>query len=125
MQGVQIYIEARDRDSGNTSQLISRFRLTATTEILVLNEPSGNLMIDGGLVTINVNITVYCAQNFQGSDCTQCIPGFTGPMCDENIDDCVGVDCSGNTVCVDGVNTFMCQGMILQLVYQITTTSLF
>ena len=50
---------------------------------------------------------MLCAQNFGGSDCTQCIPGFTGPNCDV-VDDCVGVTCSGNGQCVDGVNSFSC-----------------
>ena len=61
----------------------------------------------GAFVSINVNITVLCAQNFGGADCTQCVPGFTGPNCDE-VDDCVGVTCSGNGLCVDGVGTFQC-----------------
>ena len=38
-----------------------------------------------------------------------CDPGFTGELCQTNIDDCVGVTCSGNGVCVDGVNSFTCQ----------------
>ena len=25
-----------------------------------------------------------------------CLTGFTGLNCEENIDDCVGVDCNGN-----------------------------
>ena len=60
----------------------------------------------GTFVVINVNITVLCAQNFGGSDCTQCVPGFTGPNCDE-VDDCIGVNC-GNGRCVDGVDSFSC-----------------
>ena len=62
----------------------------------------------GSYVTMNLNITAFCAQNFEGSDCTQCIPGFTSANCDVNIDDCIGVTCSGNGWCVDGhgVNTF-------------------
>ena len=46
--------------------------------------------MSGTFVTMNVNITALCAQNFEGSDCTQCIPGAN---CDVNIDDCVGVSC--------------------------------
>ena len=64
--------------------------------------------IFGTFVTMNVNITALCAQNFEGSDCTQCIPGFTGTNCDVNIDDCVGVNCNGNGVCVDGIGSFSC-----------------
>jgi Notch-like protein len=105
MQDVQLYIEIRDRDDGNTSQQISATRHSVT---LPLNQPSGNIAIrEFGFATINANIRVICAQNFQGSDCTQCIPGFTGAMCDE-IDDCLGEMCSGNGQCVDGPNTFTC-----------------
>ncbi|XP_069119516.1 LOW QUALITY PROTEIN: protein crumbs homolog 1-like [Argopecten irradians] len=39
----------------------------------------------------------------------QCIPGYTGTDCETNIDDCVGVSCSGpNKVCRDLVNTHEC-----------------
>lgn len=29
-------------------------------------------------------------------------------MCDVNIDDCIGINCSGNGQCVDGINSFIC-----------------
>ena len=65
-----------------------------------------------GFVTMDLSITVLCALNFQGTDCTQCIrDGFSGPNCTEQINDCVGVDC-GNGVCVDGVNSFTCDECI-------------
>ena len=83
-------------------------------------------------ITMDLTITVFCAKNFEGSNCTQCGPGLTGPdcndcgdngvcrnvvnsfqcmcspgftgvLCQTNIDGCVGVDCTGNgwcTVCV-------------------------
>ena len=93
------------------------------------------------IVTMNLTITVFCEDNFEGSDCTQCVPagfigpdcngidycycsgngecrmdtihctcdpGFTGELCQTNIDECIGVTCSGNGVCVDGVDTFTC-----------------
>ena len=41
-------------------------------------------------------------------DC-MCDPGYTGEVCQTNIDDCVGVNCSGNGECMDGVNTFTCE----------------
>ncbi len=41
-------------------------------------------------------------------ECT-CDPGFTGDRCQINIDDCTGVNCSGNGICVDGNNTFSCE----------------
>ena len=58
-------------------------------------------------VTMDLSVTVLCAPNFQGADCTQCIQAeFTGPNCD-GMDDCVGVDCV-NGVCVDGLNSYSC-----------------
>ena len=38
-----------------------------------------------------------------------CDPDFTGELCQTNIDDCVGVNCSGKGQCVDGVNNFICE----------------
>ena len=37
-----------------------------------------------------------------------CDPDFTGMECEVNIDDCVGVNCSGNGQCVDEINSFSC-----------------
>ena len=37
-----------------------------------------------------------------------CDPGFTGELCQTNIDECVGVGCSGNGECLDEVNSFTC-----------------
>ena len=38
-----------------------------------------------------------------------CVSGFTGELCQINTDDCMGMDCSGNGRCVDGVNNFTCE----------------
>ena len=38
-----------------------------------------------------------------------CDPGFTGELYQANIDECVGVNCSGNRECLDGVNSFTCE----------------
>ena len=48
-----------------------------------------------GFVTMDLNITVVC------------VPGFTGPDC-QTVDNCVGVNCSGNGLCVNGMDSFMC-----------------
>ena len=41
--------------------------------------------------------------------CT-CDDGFTGPerRCEVNINECEGVNCSGNGRCIDGVDSFHC-----------------
>jgi hypothetical protein len=37
-----------------------------------------------------------------------CFSGYTGSECQTNINDCIGVNCSGNRVCLDGVNSYEC-----------------
>lgn len=59
-------------------------------------------------VTMDVAVSVRCAGNFQEPDCIQCDLGFTGADCEVNINECAGVNCSGNGVCVDGINSFTC-----------------
>ena len=54
---------------------------------------------------MDLSVTALCAQNFGGSDCTQCV---TGHNCDAEVDDCVGVTCNGNGQCVDDVDSFSC-----------------
>ena len=59
---------------------------------------------------MDLTITVLCDQNFQGQDCTQCVPGFPGPDC-ANIDDCEEINCSGNgqlVQCVEEMDSFSC-----------------
>ena len=145
MQGIQLYIEIRDADG--SSYIFVDFitlNLTATVTQSIQQNYTGMYNI----VTMDLTITVFCEVNFGGSDCTQCVPGLTGPNCNEtdhcfgvncsgngeclsmdgmgtihcicepgftgelcqiNIDNCVGVDCSGNSRCVDGVNSFTCE----------------
>ena len=58
-------------------------------------------------VTMDLRVTVFCAENFGGLDCTQCVPGLTGPDCNET-DYCFGVNCSGNGECRNTDNSFQC-----------------
>ena len=79
----------------NASELIDEIRWNITQNGGV---PSGIIHLTGlyEIVTMEMNITVLC------------VPGFTGMMCEEDIDDCVTVSCSGNGQCVDGVDSFIC-----------------
>ena len=40
-------------------------------------------------------------------DCT-CALGFTGSVCDNDIDDCSSNPCENGGTCVDGVNRYTC-----------------
>ena len=60
-------------------------------------------------------VGVVCGENrhcVDGVDvyvCT-CDSGFAGRKCEINIDDCEGVNCSGNRGrCIDGINSFQCE----------------
>ena len=48
-----------------------------------------------------------CIQENEESIC-QCNPGFTGEICDTNIDECISANCA-HGVCTDGDNTFVCE----------------
>ena len=48
-----------------------------------------------------------CIPRFGGYSCS-CRPGFTGQLCDVNIDECSPNTCSHGT-CIDGVNDYTCQ----------------
>ena len=58
-------------------------------------------------VTMDLTVIVFCAETFGGSNCTQCVPGLTGPDCNET-DYCSGVSCSDNGECRNVVNSFRC-----------------
>jgi hypothetical protein len=37
-----------------------------------------------------------------------CVQGFQGHHCENNIDDCINIDCSKHGICQDGINTYTC-----------------
>lgn len=51
-------------------------------------------------------LTNYDIKSF-GYTC-QCLPGFTGQMCEINLDDCISHPCKYGR-CIDKINGFICQ----------------
>ena len=39
-----------------------------------------------GFLSMDLTLRAVCAENFTGTDCSQCVPGFTGARCDIQID---------------------------------------
>lgn len=78
---------------------------TNIDECLEANCPQNSLCLDG----ID-DYTCECFQGFSGENCTTivCDSGFTGAMCEVNIDNCNGVNCSESGECVDGINGYAC-----------------
>ncbi len=48
-----------------------------------------------------------CIDEWNQRSC-QCVLGFRGDRCEENIDDCPGHQCQNEAPCVDGVNEYTC-----------------
>ena len=65
---------------------------------------------------VDLSFRLKCEAGFYGPSCTMmcnetycpCFPGFTGDSCNVNIDDCAGVNCTGNGLCKDGINSYTC-----------------
>ena len=120
MQGVQVFIEIQDRDIGYNNRQGAR-EPDELVDILVIDynqavRTSHRQNYTGmyGFVTMDLNITVFCVENFAEPDCSQCVPGFTGPdfyngsECEINIDECLPNPCAPNGECIDGVHGFIC-----------------
>ena len=105
-QGVQLYIDIQDDDGGGSANFIDALLINYNQTVgMPLRQTYSGVH---GFVTMDLNITVFCVGNFAEPDCSsQCVTGFTGPDC-LKVDNCVGVNCSGNGLCVNGMDSFMC-----------------
>ena len=147
-QGVYFNLVVLERDGTSSESFANGGLVINVFEPLHLQVGDETSLItfnyeDNMRAMITLSFRVVCAENYYGPNCFQfcrdncgCDPGFTGEFCQTNIDECVGVNCSGNGVCLDGVNSFTCQCnpgfngtlcsegvkymIILQLLYQTT-----
>ncbi|XP_031572274.1 von Willebrand factor D and EGF domain-containing protein-like [Actinia tenebrosa] len=76
----------------------------------------------GAFDTLNITVRILQCPCRNGGQCVphpyhprgsgqyycNCLRGFSGPNCEQNINDCNGVNC-GNGVCIDGVNNYTCR----------------
>lgn len=60
--------------------------------------PMGYCLNGGSLISMNNQTIKQCL-------CTQ---GYQGHHCEDNIDNCINIDCSQHGVCQDGINNYTC-----------------
>jgi hypothetical protein len=58
-------------------------------------------------MTIIMTTTINTNEHFFAGRC-ECIPGFTGKNCSENVDDCKSHVCLNGATCVDGLESYTC-----------------
>ena len=119
-QGVYFNLVVLERDGTSSESFANGGLVINVFEPLRLQVGDETSLItfnyqDNMRAMITLSFRVVCAENYYGPNCSQfctdnctCDPGFTGEFCQTNIDDCVGVNCSGNGECVDGINSFIC-----------------
>ena len=113
--GVQLFLEIIDHDDINEDELIDRFAINVSIPVGSTTE---RITYSGifEFATIDMDFTLTCTENFYGPNCNRmclddctCEPGFTGEFCATSTDDCVGVECGLNKICVDGHFNFSCE----------------
>ena len=105
-QGVQLYIEITDYDFDVDNDLIDILLINhnlSAGQISPRKTYTGNF----SFITMDLSIMSRCVGNFYSSDCSRCLSGFTGTMCNIKTTDCTA-RCSGHGQCLDGVPSLIC-----------------
>ena len=117
-QGAVLHVNIEDKDTNKANDLVDAFSITINSNTPVGKE-TAPAMYNGifGLTHIELSFSILCVEDFYGPfcnitcrsrDCRTCLPGYSGDFCQTNIDDCIGVNCSGNGVCLDQTGSFTC-----------------
>ncbi len=98
IDGFQFYLEVLESDQDLDDDLIDRFAINISTPIRGFSLPQIDYSGVFEVATLNISIFVTCRS------------GFTGELCNiNNINECVGVTCGQNQICVDGILNFTCE----------------
>jgi cysteine-rich repeat protein len=84
-----------------------------TTQIVTLASGENNPTLDAGISDINECLANPCQNggtctNTPGSYTCDCLPGFDGVNCENNIDECSPNPCQNGGTCTDGIDSFTC-----------------
>ena len=136
LQGVQLYVEVKDRDYTTTFNDSVQDDLIDVFAIYTVGTYTAATIIGiHGYGRISVTTSVHCAESYIGDPCQfvnkcerdniecsglgvcvakvdtyvcNCEPGYTGMYC-EMTDYCFKQNCSGNGQCFNGENNFSCK----------------
>ena len=131
-------IRAFDRDDHSSEHpLVDIFVESLSAPEYPVGGNSRTLILSGreNIAELRIGFRVVCSENFGGPSCgdriqsqscsmfggqecagkgvcvngvCECNSGFNGDSCQLNVDDCEGVNCSGQGSCLDGTNNYTC-----------------
>lgn len=118
---MQLYIEVTDADFASSDELVDIFAIDiAQLPVGVETLPKQyNGTYNFSSITLSFEVKCLIANFFPNCvanncesfrNCT-CLPGYVGPDCNIDVDDCAGpgVRCPEGRVCVDRVNGYSCE----------------